>query len=123
VSRILRHSGYWAAWWSHPWADGEEWFEHYHALMESDRPGYSRHQRDVGWARDAIGARPELRPPRREIIAWTRQHVGPTSMAGLAAESDAKDQVVPQLLERADGWDRAGRPGPHGSRRPTRPPR
>ena len=31
--RVLRYGGYWAAWWNHPWADGEEWFEHCESLV------------------------------------------------------------------------------------------
>lgn len=73
AARILRHGGHWAAWWNHPWADGQEWFERYQALLEVRCPGYSRHQRDVDWASDALASRPEFLPPDRVTFSWVRQ--------------------------------------------------
>src|ERR1700694_6059876 len=27
AARVLKPAGWWAAWWNHPWADGDEWFK------------------------------------------------------------------------------------------------
>ena len=27
AARVLRSGGWWAAWWNHPWADSEDWFD------------------------------------------------------------------------------------------------
>ena len=40
VARVLRPGGCWAAWWSHAWADGQDWFDTYQDVMEAVCPGY-----------------------------------------------------------------------------------
>lgn len=48
AARVLRRRGRWAAWWSHPRADGEPWFESYWDAMESATVA-RRWQRDTDW--------------------------------------------------------------------------
>ena len=71
--RVLRSGGWWAAWWNHPWADSETWFDEFCALLEARCPGYSRHSRDVDWCSTTIAASEEFLPPQRHIVAWERQ--------------------------------------------------
>jgi len=40
VAQLLGPSGWWAAWWSHPWADSEAWFDRYFSVLERSCPGY-----------------------------------------------------------------------------------
>ena len=44
-ARVLREDGRWAAWWSFPFADGEDWFDHYWDLLEATTIA-RRHHRD-----------------------------------------------------------------------------
>ncbi len=73
MARLLRPGGWWAAWWNHPWADGEAWFDRYHGLVESVCPGFSRHQRNVDWCSEAIGAHGSFERPQRHVVPWDRQ--------------------------------------------------
>jgi SAM-dependent methyltransferase len=50
AARVLKPGGWWAAWWNHPWADSEYWFDQYYALLEARCAGFSRHQRNVDWS-------------------------------------------------------------------------
>ena len=52
VARILRTGGLWTAWWSHPRADGEVWFEQFWTIIESTCDGIDRGQRDADWGQD-----------------------------------------------------------------------
>jgi SAM-dependent methyltransferase len=73
MSRLLKPGGWWAAWWNHPWADGEAWFDQYYGLLETMCPHFSRHQRDVDWCSEAIAAQGSFDPPDRHIVSWERQ--------------------------------------------------
>lgn len=71
--RILKPGGWWAAWWNHPWADGEAWFDDYYSLLEASCPGFSRDQRDTDWCAQAVAADPGFDPPQRHVVEWERQ--------------------------------------------------
>jgi SAM-dependent methyltransferase len=72
VARVLRPGGYWAAWWNHEWADGEEWFDADQALLESACPGYDRGHRDPAWADERIARTGQFEPGVQAVVAWTR---------------------------------------------------
>ena len=72
AARVLCPGGWWAAWWNHPWADGEAWFDDYWDLLERSCPGVSRDQRNVDWAQDAIAGQGGFRPPERHLLSWDR---------------------------------------------------
>jgi SAM-dependent methyltransferase len=71
VARVLRADGAWAAWWSHPRADGTAWFDQYQRLLEHST-SYDRRQRDIDWSRDVAASR-RFGPPRRIDVAWRRE--------------------------------------------------
>jgi SAM-dependent methyltransferase len=73
ASRVLKPEGWWAAWWNHPWADSEEWFDAFCTQLETRCPGYSRGSRDVDWCADAIADSGLFLSPHRHIVAWERQ--------------------------------------------------
>jgi SAM-dependent methyltransferase len=73
AARLLRAGGWWAAWWSHPWADAEPWFDRYFALLEARCHGCSRQQRDVDWCADAIRADGDFQLPDRHVVEWERR--------------------------------------------------
>ncbi|MHB1911969.1 MAG: class I SAM-dependent methyltransferase [Acidimicrobiales bacterium] len=73
AGRVLCSGGYWAGWWSHPWADSEAWFDEYFSLIEERCAGASRHQRDVDWCSAALAASSAFEEPRRHIVAWDRR--------------------------------------------------
>jgi SAM-dependent methyltransferase len=72
AARVLRPGGFWAAWWNHAWADGEEWFEIYQDLLEWACPGYDRQHRDPSWAEERIGRTGLFEPATEFIVRWTR---------------------------------------------------
>jgi SAM-dependent methyltransferase len=72
AARVLRPSGWWAAWWNHPWADGEAWFDRYYSVLEQLCPGLSREQRNTDWCQNAICDLDEFAVPERHIIWWER---------------------------------------------------
>ena len=71
AARLLRQSGWWAAWWNQPWADDEAWFDRYYSVLEQ-RCGISREQRNTDWCQDAIAALEEFDVPERHIVSWER---------------------------------------------------
>lgn len=73
VARVLKSGGWWAAWWNHPWADSEDWFDSFCTRLENRCPGYSRESRDVDWCSDAIAASGLFLPAQRHIVSWERQ--------------------------------------------------
>ena len=73
AARVLTTGGWWAAWWNHPWADAEEWFDAFLTLLESRCSGYSRHSRDVDWCAEAIAASDLFHPPQRHAVSWDRR--------------------------------------------------
>ena len=46
VARVLGPGGRWAAWWTHARSDGDEWFDGYWDLIESQIRGVTRARRD-----------------------------------------------------------------------------
>lgn len=52
AARVLRAGGRWAAWWTHPRAEGEAWFETYWDLVEAAVPGVHRGQGDADRGED-----------------------------------------------------------------------
>ena len=73
MARVLAPGGHWAAWWSHPWADDEPWFDRYYSLLESSCSGFSRHQRDVDWCAIAIADCASFDLPARHVVPWIRE--------------------------------------------------
>lgn len=72
AARVLRHGGWWAAWWSHPWADAEPWFDEYYRLLEQRCPGVSRDQRRIERFAEAVGDLASFDAPRHDVVPWTR---------------------------------------------------
>ncbi len=72
AARLLSPGGWWTAWWSHPWADAESWFERYLRLLEERCDGFSRHQRDVDWCADAIRTEGCFESPQHHVVDWER---------------------------------------------------
>jgi SAM-dependent methyltransferase len=73
AARVLRPGACWAAWWNHPWADGEPWFERYCSLTEERSAGWSREHRDNDWCADAIRANGDFLDPERHVVEWERR--------------------------------------------------
>ena len=73
AARVLKSGGWWAAWWNHPWADSEEWFDTFCTQLETRCPGYSRTARDVDWCAEAIAASGLFVAPRRHVVPWDRR--------------------------------------------------
>jgi SAM-dependent methyltransferase len=75
VARVVGRGGLWAAWWSHPRADGEPWFDRYQDLVEAACDGYQRAQRDTGhrsWSDEPIARTGLFDRGRRTIVGWIR---------------------------------------------------
>ena len=62
--------GWWAAWWSHARADGEEWCPP--RRSGGDAPAYDRRQRDIDWAA-TVASSPRFAPPRLVRVPWRRE--------------------------------------------------
>jgi SAM-dependent methyltransferase len=73
AARVLQPGGCWAAWWNHPWADGEPWFERYCTLTAERCAGWSREQRDTDWCAGAIRGNRDFLAPERDDIEWERR--------------------------------------------------
>jgi SAM-dependent methyltransferase len=104
MSRVLGPGGVWAAWWNHPWADGEPWFDAYQELLEGACPGYSRDGRNVDWAAASVAEHAEFDSPRRDVVAWTRTVPIPVWLGELRSHSYAIALDEPAravLVERA----------------------
>jgi SAM-dependent methyltransferase len=71
AARLLRHSGWWAAWWNQPWADDEAWFDRYYSVLEQ-RCGISREQRNTDWCTDALAALEAFDEPEAHVVWWDR---------------------------------------------------
>ena len=71
AARVVRPGGWWAAWWNHPWADAEPWFERYYSLLE-ERCGISRQQRDVDWCSAIMTSNDLFRTPECRVVEWVR---------------------------------------------------
>lgn len=72
AARVLAPGGWWAAWWNHPWADGDPWFERYCSLTADRCPGWSREQRDTDWCADAVRENGNFDEPERHDLEWER---------------------------------------------------
>ena len=72
VVRVLRPGGWWAAWWSHAWADGQPWFDTYQGLMEAACPGWRRHHRNTDWSQEGIAQTGLFEAGIRVTVPWTR---------------------------------------------------
>ncbi len=95
VARVLRPGGCWAAWWSHAWADGEDWFDTYQDLMEAACPGYRRHHRDPDWSEEGIASSGLFEPGVRIVVPWTRQVDSATWMAEERSKSYIAQLAAP----------------------------
>jgi ubiquinone/menaquinone biosynthesis C-methylase UbiE len=73
AARVLHLGGFWAAWWNHPWADGEPWFERYCTITAERCAGWSRDQRDTDWCAEAIRGNHDFLAPERHDIEWERR--------------------------------------------------
>jgi SAM-dependent methyltransferase len=73
AARVLKPGGSWAAWWNHPWADGEPWFERYCTITAERCAGWSRDQRDTDWCAEAIRGNNDFLVPERHDIEWERR--------------------------------------------------
>lgn len=73
AARALGPSGWWAAWWSHPWADSEAWFDRYFSLLEQRCPGVSSHQRDIGGFGRAVTSTGAFGPLEHHVVPWQRE--------------------------------------------------
>ena len=72
VARVLSPSGWWAAWWSHPWADTEAWFDRYCSLLEERCSGMSRDQRNIEAFGLAVAGSHAFRIVERHVVSWRR---------------------------------------------------
>lgn len=72
VARVLGPSGWWAAWWSHPWADEEAWFDRYYSLLEDRCRGVSRDQRNIEVFGRGVAASGAFRPVEQHVVCWQR---------------------------------------------------
>lgn len=73
AARVLKHSGWWAAWWNQPWADAEAWFDEYYSLLEVRCDGLSRNQRNVDWCADAVANSQDFHAPTQSTFEWERR--------------------------------------------------
>ena len=100
-ARILKHGGWWAAWWSHPWADAEGWFDEYYTLLEKRCRDFSRDQRNVDWCAEAIASCGSFQRPARRVVPWERKLTVSKWMTDLRSHSyviDMNDQDRSRLL-------------------------
>ena len=99
VVRVLRPGGWWAAWWSHAWADGQLWFDTYQEVMEAACPGYRRHHRDPDWSKESIASTGRFQPGLLIVVPWTRQVQVGTWMAEERSKSYIA-QLAPPVRDR-----------------------
>ena len=85
VFRVLRDRGRWAAWWSHPRADGEAWFEAHWSLVESVC-GAQRGHRDVDWGA-TVADLDGFDVGERIVVPWTRDVTVDTWITELTSHS------------------------------------
>jgi SAM-dependent methyltransferase len=90
VARVLRPGGHWAAWWSHPWADGQAWFEAYQDLMEAACPGHRQHHRNTDWSIEGIARTGLFGPGECRVVPWTRR----VDLATWMAEERSKSYIA-----------------------------
>jgi SAM-dependent methyltransferase len=72
VARVLRPGGHWAAWWNHPAADGEPWFDAYQDAMDAACPDYYRFQGSEDWTLEPLARTRLFEPGSRTVVPWTR---------------------------------------------------
>jgi SAM-dependent methyltransferase len=105
MARLVRPHGWWAAWWNHPWADGEPWFDRYYAELEA-RCDVTRAQRDPDWCAEAVRAHDAFDEPERHIVHWDRTVDVDTWIAELRSHSYVmalNPQARDELLHQVDG--------------------
>jgi SAM-dependent methyltransferase len=96
AARVLKAGGWWAAWWNHPWADSEEWFDAFCAQLEARCTGYSRESRDVDWCSEGIAASDLFLPPQRHIVVWERRVTVEDWLIDLSSHSYVIDLGEPE---------------------------
>jgi SAM-dependent methyltransferase len=96
MSRLLKPGGWWTAWWSHPWADEEAWFDQFYGLLESACPGVSRHQRNVDWCAEAIAAHGTFQRPERHVVPWVREVTVKGWLTDLSSHSYVIERDAPE---------------------------
>ncbi len=72
VARVLRTGGYWAAWWNHSVADGEEWHAAYTGALEAACADYDSNQANTEWTLEGLAATGLFDPGARITVPWTR---------------------------------------------------
>jgi SAM-dependent methyltransferase len=72
VARVVRPGGRWAAWWSHPWADDEPWFDAYWSEVERTCPGAHRDQRATDWGA-TVDPSSGLEVGEVTVVPWVRE--------------------------------------------------
>ena len=72
VARVLRDGGRWAGWWSHPRADGDEWFDRYWNAVEAACRWTIRSQRDTDWS-DGVRQSGRFVVGDRITVPWVRE--------------------------------------------------
>ena len=87
VARVLGPSGWWAAWWSHPWADSEAWFDRYYSLLEGSCSGVSRHQRDIDGFGQSVATNGAFGTLERHVVPWQREVTVADWMVDLSSHS------------------------------------
>ncbi len=97
AARVLKSGGLWAAWWNHPWADSEEWFDDFCTQLETRCPGYSRDSRNVDWCSQAIAFSGLFRTPQRHIVRWDREVTIENWLVDLRSHSYVIDMSEPQV--------------------------
>jgi SAM-dependent methyltransferase len=96
AARVLKSGGLWAAWWNHPWADSEAWFDDFCTLLETRCPGYSRDSRNVDWGAQAIAASGFFLSPQRHIVPWDRAITIENWLIDLSSHSYVIDLEEPE---------------------------
>jgi len=108
MARALRDGGRWAAWWSHPRADGEPWAEAYWSLIES-MTGAHRSQRDTNWGATIDTAL--FTEPVFAAVPWVREmsidtwltHERSLSYVGLSPDRDRILDRIEAIIRDAFG--------------------
>ncbi len=114
AARVLKHGGWWAAWWNHPWADSEAWFDEYSGLLEERCAAFSRDQRNVDWCSTSVRDARSFRHPTRRVVEWERQVTVEDWLVELRSHSyviDLADADTTSLLVDAESILRNAFPG------------
>ena len=93
--RVLVDGGRWAAWWSHAWEDGEEWFDAYWSLLERSCPGTHRDQRDTDWGTELLESG-LFEVAGRVVVPWERELSADRWMTDQATHSYVASLAAPE---------------------------